>query len=154
MHYNELLSDRLAKSALLAVALLAVCPRLPAATNAPSPVKPKNIPHMVEADGRLRLSFGEENLVLPRGLQPSLLRTASGAFVVQAQVPEKPFPSLRMTYPSAMETVISRDDGKTLDEATSSARHQWVEYGRWRRAIARRHYPGPRHLHHARSETG
>ncbi len=73
----------------------------------------ENIPEMVEADGRLRLSFGGEHLVLPRGLQPSLLRTASGAFVVQAQVPEKPFPTKRMVYPSAMETVVSRDDGAT-----------------------------------------
>ncbi len=73
----------------------------------------QNIPEMVEADGKLRLSFGEERMVLPRGLQPSLLRTASGALVVQAQVPEKPFPTSRMVYHSAMETRISRDDGKT-----------------------------------------
>lgn len=85
-------------------------------TNAHSPCEiavAKNIPEMVEADGRLRLSFGEERMVLPRGLQPSLLRTATGALVVQAQVPEKPFPTLRMVYPSAMETRISRDDGKS-----------------------------------------
>lgn len=92
--------------------LLCVCMSLPAATNEPA-IKPRNIPHMVEADGRLRFSFGDEFLVLPRGLQPSLLRTASGTLVVQAQVPEKPFPSPRMTYPYALETVISRDDGKT-----------------------------------------
>jgi hypothetical protein len=42
-------------------------------------------PQMVEADGKLRLSFGEEILVLPRGLQPSLLRTKSGALIVHAQ---------------------------------------------------------------------
>ncbi len=71
-----------------------------------------NLPHMVEADGRLRLSFGKERLVLPRGLQPSMLCTKSGALVVQAQVPEKPFPSSRMTYFAAMETVVSRDDGQ------------------------------------------
>src|SRR3954451_7010154 len=63
----------------------------------------QNIPEMIEADGRLRLSFGSEHLVLPRGLQPSLLRTASGALVVQAQIPEKPFPTSRMVYPYAME---------------------------------------------------
>jgi hypothetical protein len=74
---------------------------------------PKNIPHMVEADGKLRLRFGKEMLVLPRGLQPSLLRTATGAFVVQAQVPEKTFPTTRMVYFNAMETRISRDDGNT-----------------------------------------
>jgi hypothetical protein len=72
-----------------------------------------NIPSMVEADGRLRLDFGEERMVLPRGLQPSLLCTRSGTLVVQAQVPEKPFPSKRMTYFSAMSTVVSRDKGKT-----------------------------------------
>ena len=57
---------------------------------------------MVEADGRLHLSFGEERLVLPRGLQPSLLSTQSGALVVQAQVPEKTFPTTRMVYFSGM----------------------------------------------------
>src|SRR5690349_7256081 len=58
----------------------------------------KNIPEMVEADGKLRLDFGEERLVLPRGLQPSLLRTKTGAMVLQAQIPEKPFPTTRMVY--------------------------------------------------------
>lgn len=72
-----------------------------------------NLPSMVEADGQLRLRFGPESLVLPRGLQPSLLCTRSGALVVQAQVPDKPFPSKRMTYFSALETVVSRDNGKT-----------------------------------------
>ncbi len=76
----------------------------------------KNIPSMVEADGRLRLKFGEEFLVLPRGLQPSLLRTASGALVVQAQVPEKTFPTPRMVYFNAMETRVSRDDGRTWEK--------------------------------------
>ena len=38
---------------------------------------------------------------------------AVGALVVQAQVPEKPFPSARMTYFSAMGTVVSRDGGET-----------------------------------------
>lgn len=74
---------------------------------------PHNLPSMVEADGRLRLRFGEERLVLPRGLQPSLLCTRTGTLVVQAQVPDKPFPSDRMTYPWAMSTVVSRDLGNT-----------------------------------------
>jgi hypothetical protein len=74
---------------------------------------PNNYPSMVDADGTLRLKFGEERLVLPRGLQPSLLRTKTGALVVQAQVPEKPEPTTRMVYPSAMETRVSRDDGKS-----------------------------------------
>ena len=82
-----------------------------AQTNSSAP-KP-NIPEMIEADGKLRLDFGPENPVLPRGLQPSLLRSAKGTLIVQAQIPEKPFPTKRMVYPSAMETRISRDDGAT-----------------------------------------
>ncbi len=70
-----------------------------------------NLPEMIEADGRLRLSFGEERMVLPRGLQPSLLCTSSGTLILQAQVPDKPFPSNRMTYFSAMSTRVSRDGG-------------------------------------------
>ncbi|EEF59650.1 sialidase family protein [Pedosphaera parvula] len=84
----------------------------PTPTVTPAKARP-NIPEMIEADGKLRLSFGDEKMVLPRGLQPSMLRTASGALIVQAQIPQKPFPSSRMTYPWAMETRISRDDGKT-----------------------------------------
>lgn len=76
----------------------------------------KNIPEMIEANGKLRLSFGEENLVLRRGLQPSMLITKTGAIVVQAQVPEKPHPSTRMVYPYAMSTVISRDNASTWTE--------------------------------------
>jgi hypothetical protein len=114
MHHRYHLSSHLPVPALLATLLVAACLPLAAApASAPSPAGPKNIPHMVEADGQLRLSFGEERLVLPRGLQPSLLRTVSGALVVQGQIPEKPFPSSRISYPSAIATVISRDDGKT-----------------------------------------
>jgi hypothetical protein len=72
-----------------------------------------NVPEMLEADGHLRLDFGPEIMVLPRGLQPSLLCTTSGTLVVQAQIPEKSLPSNRQVYPSAMETRISRDEGKT-----------------------------------------
>ncbi len=73
----------------------------------------KNIPEMIEADGKLRLDFGEERLVQPRGLQPSMLCTTSGTLIVQSQIPEKPFPSSRMTYPYALETWISRDNAAT-----------------------------------------
>lgn len=96
-----------------AVAGLSGQPATPTEPAAPAETQPRNLPTMVEADGRLRLRFGEERLVLPRGLQPSLLCTRSGTLVVQAQVPEKPFPSKRMTYFSAMATVISRDGGQT-----------------------------------------
>ena len=73
----------------------------------------KNVPSMVDADGRLRFDFGAELMVLDGGLQPSLLRTASGALVVQSQMPQKPVPTARMHYPFALATVVSRDDGKT-----------------------------------------
>ena len=44
----------------------------------------QNTPEMIRSDGTLRLSFGEERVVLPRGLQPSLLCTRSGTLVLQA----------------------------------------------------------------------
>jgi len=77
---------------------------------------------MVEADGKLQLTFGPEILVLPRGLQPSLLRTKSGALIVQAQIPEKSLPSKRMAYPYAVETRVSRDDGRTWTQSTVAVR--------------------------------
>lgn len=73
----------------------------------------RNVPSMVDADGRLRFEFGEERMVLDRGLQPSMLCTASGALIVQAQMPEKPADTPRMHYPSALATVVSRDGGAT-----------------------------------------
>jgi hypothetical protein len=79
-------------------------------TAAPLEAKPNN-PEMIRSDGTLRLIFGEERVVLPRGLQPSLLCTRSGMLILQAQIPEKPFPSHRMTYPYAMCTRVSRDGG-------------------------------------------
>ena len=82
-------------------------------TNQAKPPQGLDVPEMVEADGKLRLTFGEEMLVLPRGLQPSLLRTKTGTLIVQAQIPEKSLPSKRMVYPSAMETRVSRDNAKT-----------------------------------------
>jgi hypothetical protein len=79
---------------------------------APLEAKP-NTPEMIQSDGTLRLSFGDERIVLPHGLQPSLLCTRSGTLVIQAQVPDKPFPSNRMTYFSAMCTEVSRDGGQS-----------------------------------------
>jgi hypothetical protein len=86
------------------------------ASTAPSIAAAKaggNVPEAILVDRSIRLEFGEEQLVLPRGLQPSMLCTASGALIVQAQVPEKPAPSTRMTYFSAMSTVVSRDEGRS-----------------------------------------
>lgn len=72
-----------------------------------------NTPTPILSDGRLRLEFGRESVILPRGLQPSLLCTSSGALVVQGQLPEKPVPANRITYPFALATVVSRDGGKS-----------------------------------------
>ncbi|RRB00954.1 sialidase family protein [Larkinella rosea] len=85
----------------------------PAAEATQSATVGGNVPEMVEADGRLRLSFGDEKVIVPKGLQPFMLVTKTGAIVVQAQLPEKPFPSPRMHYERAMGTYISRDDAKT-----------------------------------------
>ena len=71
----------------------------------------QNIPTMIKSDGTLKLTFGEERVILPRGLQPSILLTRSGTLVVQAQVPDKPFPAKRISYPYAMSTEVSRDGG-------------------------------------------
>lgn len=79
---------------------------------APPEAKP-NKPELIQSDGTVRLTFGDERVVLPRGLQPSLLCTRSGTLILQAQVPEKPFPSRRMAYFSAMCTRVSRDGGLT-----------------------------------------
>lgn len=78
----------------------------------PDPM-PRNVPHMVEADGRLRFDFGEQRMVIDGGLQPFLLCTKDGTLVVQVQSPHPPFESARMHYPFAMWTVISRDGGKS-----------------------------------------
>ncbi len=74
---------------------------------------PRNVAHMVDADGRLRFDFGEERMILDGGLQPFLLCTKAGTLVLQAQSPHPPFPSPRMHYPYAMWTTVSRDSGKT-----------------------------------------
>src|SRR6187397_2542094 len=94
------------------IPFLTVFLALPLVADEPKPSAtadaPHNIPSMVEADGHLRLDFGDEHLVLPRGLQPSLLCTSAGTLILQAQLPDKPFPSIRMTYPYALSTVVSR----------------------------------------------
>lgn len=72
-------------------------------------------PEVLLGDSRIHVSFGEDQLVLEGGLQPSLFATASGALIVQAQLPEKPFPSKRIVYHSAMGMVMSRDDGRAWD---------------------------------------
>lgn len=79
---------------------------------APVEARP-NVPRMIQSDGTLKLTFGEEHVILPRGLQPSLLCTRSGTLILQAQIPEKPFPSKRISYFSALRTEVSRDGGRS-----------------------------------------
>ncbi|WP_165071910.1 sialidase family protein [Paludisphaera rhizosphaerae] len=96
-------------------ALLLIAGRSPAqdAPRVAAPEAGAQPPEMILDDGSIRLTFGEPLVVLPRGLQPSLLCMRSGALLLQAQVPEKPFPSKRIAYFSAMCTQISRDGGAT-----------------------------------------
>jgi hypothetical protein len=79
-----------------------------------------NYPSMVEADGRLRLDFGPECMVLEGGLQPSMLCTAAGTLIVQAQMPEKSPLGGRMHYPFVLATAVSRDGGTTWMRASSN----------------------------------
>ncbi|HTL30561.1 MAG TPA: sialidase family protein [Tepidisphaeraceae bacterium] len=81
-------------------------------TLAAEPTTKANIPETLQTDDKLSFTFGDETLVLPDGLQPSMFVTATGAIVVQAQVHEKPAPSTRMKYPYDMRMVISRDGEK------------------------------------------
>jgi hypothetical protein len=102
-------------AALLALACLplaatAVEPRPP---GAPTFVAAHNQPEVLLADPRVTLSFGEEQLMLDGGLQPYIILTKKGTLVAQAQLPVKPLPSKRMTYPAMVATVVSRDSGKT-----------------------------------------
>lgn len=64
-------------------------------------------------DSRIKLSFGNERMILPQGLQPSMLCTRKGTLIVQAQLPKKPYPQQRIFYPWAVTNVVSRDGGNT-----------------------------------------
>ena len=97
---------------LLAAAAVGLPRGAVAAAPATAPLEARsNNPEMIQSDGSLRVTFGEERVVLPRGLQPSMLVTKSGSIILQAQVPEKTFPTKRMVYFSAMSTRVSRDGG-------------------------------------------
>ncbi|QYM79379.1 glycoside hydrolase [Horticoccus luteus] len=84
-----------------------------AASDSLVPAIADQAPHVILGDKRVSVTFGERRLVLAGGLQPSLLATGTGTLVVQAQGVEKPFAAKRISYPSAIGTVISRDEGKT-----------------------------------------
>jgi len=75
-----------------------------------------NTPQTLIAHPRVRLEFGPERMILPDGLQPSMLCTASGTLVIQSQLSKKPHPSRRIFYPYALATVGSRDGGDTWAE--------------------------------------
>lgn len=70
-----------------------------------------NTPIVVRADKPVHLTYGDEELVLDDGLQPSMLCTRTGTLVVQAQNSHKSLPQKRMSYPYQMSTAISRDRG-------------------------------------------
>ena len=74
-----------------------------------------NTPQTLLADKRLRVSYSPERMVMPDGLQPSMLCTRKGTLIVQAQSSRKvPYDATkRMVYPSAMSTAVSRDGGDT-----------------------------------------
>jgi hypothetical protein len=91
----------------------------PLTTNAADPVTLgtlTNNPETLIADPRLSLTFGPERMILPDGLQPSMLCTQAGTLVVQSQLSKKPHPQQRIFYPYALSTVISRDGGTTWTE--------------------------------------
>ncbi len=53
---------------------------------------------------------------MPNGLQPSMICTAKGTLVVQAQRTDKPEPSKRISYPCEIGTMVSRDGGAIWTE--------------------------------------
>lgn len=81
------------------------------------PVLHRNTPQTVQADSRIQLSFGDEQVVLNDGLQPSMLCTRRGTLVVQAQTSQKAGPHTRMVYPYALATVVSHDEDHTWKPA-------------------------------------
>ena len=88
-----------------------------AAENAADPTKVDHSePLVLKTDPRLKLHLGAERLVMANGLQPSMICTARGTLIVQAQRTDKPQPSKRISYPCEIGTVVSRDGGNTWTE--------------------------------------
>jgi hypothetical protein len=78
----------------------------------PAPLEAKaNNPKVILTDDKLKLTFGAERVIVPGGLQPSLLCTRAGTLIVHAQLAGKPFPAKRISYPYALGTRVSRDGG-------------------------------------------
>jgi hypothetical protein len=90
--------------------------RRAAAAQSSSTTTLKNEPETLVTDPRLKLTFGAERMILPDGLQPSMLCTQAGTLVVQSQLSTKPYPQPRIFYPYALSTVVSRDGGSTWKE--------------------------------------
>ena len=72
-----------------------------------------NTPAAILSDPRVHVKFGPEQLVIPGGLQPSVLYTRTGTIVVQSQLPKPSLPSHRQAYASALGTAVSHDHGHT-----------------------------------------
>jgi len=89
---------------------------LPGADPAPKPIH--NKPLTLTEDRRVRLSYGDEKLVLDDGLQPSMLCAHDGTLIVQAQISKRALPRKRIFYPYEMATVISHDGGDTWKPVT------------------------------------
>lgn len=82
----------------------------------PGPAILSNTPEILVNDSRVKLAFGRERMVIPDGLQPSMLCTKAGTLIVQSQNSQKPHPQQRIFYPYALTTVVSRDAGETWAE--------------------------------------
>lgn len=68
-----------------------------------------NTPSALLADPRVSVAFGPERLVVPDGLQPSMLFTRAGTLVVQGQLSSPSLPSARYVSKWLMGTAVSRD---------------------------------------------
>lgn len=68
-----------------------------------------NTPTVLLADPRVNVTFGPERLVVPDGLQPSMLFTRAGTLVVQGQLSTPSLPSERYVSHWSMGTAVSRD---------------------------------------------
>lgn len=87
-----------------------------------------NIPQTILSDPKLKLKFKEERMVLDDGLQPYMLCTSRGTLIVQSQISKKPVPQKRISCPSALTTVVSRDEGKTWKEFAFNPGENWVNF--------------------------
>lgn len=68
------------------------------------------------ANPKVKLKFGDENMVLSRGVAPFMVSTKAGTLIVQGSMPQKALPQKRIFFPYAIATVVSRDQGKSWQE--------------------------------------